>query len=408
MFQRLFFVFCDCLSGSRLPVCRAVVSRSGILMPLTTGTHNRHSQPALTTGTHSRHSQPALTTVTYNCHSQLSLIFVTHNCHSQLSLTTVTHICYTLLHLWLFHAVCLILPADSGVLSDLLRYLLIPDQAFIFSIKSRKLIMSETIVDKTPVSLVIIGGVGFDSAADERTETIDTDFGVVSATEMMIRGDDGQNFRVVMIPRHQGKVHVPPGSINYRALVRAAAVFGAPVLSLNSVGTMKGHPPGTFFIPDDFIDMTKDRVRTFFTDETVHVDMSDPYCRTIRNPLKEVLREKNIPFGEGVYVATEGPRFETKAEIRMYAAFSDVVGMTGIPETVLAKEAGLCYASLCLITNPACGLAEKSEEILTSEEIAESVAESQKRIYDVVGSLLPKLRNKEKCRCSEAPSVGRL
>ena len=96
--------------------------------------------------------------------------------------------------------------------------------------------MSETIVDKTPVSLVIIGGVGFDSAADERTETIDTDFGVVSATEMMIRGDDGQNFRVVMIPRHQGKVHVPPGSINYRALVRAAAVFGAPVLSLNSVG----------------------------------------------------------------------------------------------------------------------------------------------------------------------------
>ena len=251
--------------------------------------------------------------------------------------------------------------------------------------------MSETIVDKMQVSLVIIGGVGFDAAADDRTEMIDTDFGAVSATEMMIRGDDGQNFRVVMIPRHQGKVHVPPGSINYRALVRAAAVFGAPVLSLNSVGTMKGHPPGTFF-----------------TDDTVHVDMSDPYCRTIRDPLKEVLLEKNIPFGEGVYVATEGPRFETKAEIRMYAAFSDVVGMTGIPETVLAKEAGLCYASLCLITNPACGLAEKNKEILTTEEIAESVAESQKRIYDVVGSLLPKLRNKEKCGCSKAPSIGRL
>lgn len=265
--------------------------------------------------------------------------------------------------------------------------------------------------------LVVIGGVGYNENFNREGKStdafiIETPYGNVHAELKNINssncpdsgGKDGVT--VVLIPRHFGDVHVPPHKINFKAIIFAAASFSAPVLSINSVGTLKYHPRGSFLIPDDFIDMTCGRDGTFFDDKSVHVDMSDPYCKSVRNVLKKILEEKNISYSEGIYVATQGPRFETKAEIKMYAAFGDVVGMTGVPEVVLAKEAGLCYASLCLVTNPAAGLSDAS--VLTIDEVTEAVCKSQNLVASILPHLARQLREKEACRCKRSITDGKI
>ena len=129
------------------------------------------------------------------------------------------------------------------------------------------------------------------------------------------------------------------------------------IISTNTVGSMAGHPLGSIFLPSDFVEFTKCRPNTFFEEKAVHVDMSRPYCPVLRNSLAEAARSLGQQVAEGVYVCAEGPHLESPAQIRMMRQFGDVVGMTGYPEVVLAREAALCYASLCIITNPAAGMA---------------------------------------------------
>ncbi|MCK7508980.1 MAG: MTAP family purine nucleoside phosphorylase [Desulfobacterales bacterium] len=113
------------------------------------------------------------------------------------------------------------------------------------------------------------------------------------------------------------------------------------VISINTVGSMAGHPPGSIFFPDDFVEFTKCRPNTFFEDKAVHVDMSQPYCPALRSSLAEAARALGRQAAEGVYVCAEGPHLESPAQIRMMRQFGDVVGMTGYPEVVLAREAAL-------------------------------------------------------------------
>lgn len=166
-----------------------------------------------------------------------------------------------------------------------------------------------------------------------------------------------------------------------------------------------------FFIPNDFIDMTQNRIGTFYDKETVHADMTDPYCTDLRNMMYRILESQSVSYTEGTYLCTEGPRFETKAEIQMYAHFADVVGMTGVPEVVLAKEAGLCYASLCVITNPAAGL---SQNMVTADEVKIGVEKNQKTVINVISALSAALSDSEKggckknCRCQNATVSGKL
>ena len=290
------------------------------------------------------------------------------------------------------------------------------------------------------IVLTVIGGVGygflasgseFESDSEAvKSEKIKTPYGDVSISFFSTGC-----FDIAFISRHQGKKHVPPHKVNYSALVAAAQNIGAPVLSVNSVGLMRSVPltvnceteeplksesqvtPDSFsifplFIPNDFIDMTKNRVCTFYDEETVHADMSDPYCMDIRKQLFSVLKNQNQSYSEGVYLCTEGSRFETKAEIRMYAQFADVVGMTGVPEVVLAKEAGLCYASLCILTNPAAGLSQGN--IVTADEVKVCADQNQKVVFSIISKLAEKLnqRNTEKiekrCFCKEATESGKL
>ena len=285
------------------------------------------------------------------------------------------------------------------------------------------------------VILTVFSGVGYNDLESAKTQKIKTDYGAVSYSIFQTK----KSSEIIFISRHQGKYHVPPHEINFRALIQAAQKIGAPILSLNSVGLMRPvslsgnlkeqgdqiesvgfdnflHHP--FFIPNDFIDFTKNRVNTFYSHQTVHTDMSDPYCSSVRYLLKTILSGKNISFSEGIYLCTEGPRFETKAEIQMFSKFADVVGMTGVPEVILAKEAGLCYASLCTITNPAAGL---SQNILTADEVKRGVEQTQNDIFSIISELADLLSenrqnendaadfdNIKKCRCKDASVNGKL
>jgi Purine nucleoside phosphorylase len=293
--------------------------------------------------------------------------------------------------------------------------------------------------------LTVFGGVGYNHSELGKPQKIKTDYGDVSYS--VFQTENGS--KIIFISRHQGKYHVPPHEINYLSLIQAAQKIGAPILSMNSVGLMRpvlltssfdnpalskysadseklkisgcadfdNFSSYPFFIPNDFIDFTKNRVNTFYSRQTVHTDMSDPYCLSIRTLLKTVLFRKNLSFSEGIYICTEGPRFETKAEIKMFSNFADVVGMTGVPEVVLAKEAGLCYASLCIITNPAAGLCKNT---LTADEIKTEVSQAQQNVFSILSELADllfemKQKQKEtdadsfqKCRCKNAAADGKL
>lgn len=249
------------------------------------------------------------------------------------------------------------------------------------------------------IAAVIFGGVGFTTAKDHHSRIINTPYGDVTAYITRINGSD-----VAIIPRHAGaEEHTPPHMINYRANVWAVRELEAKrIISTNSVGTMKDHPIGSFVLLNDFVDFTKNRTSTFFDTETVHVDMVEPYCPQIKKCLADSLERKGIAYSEATYVCTEGPRFETRAEINMMKQFGDVVGMTGVPEVILAKELELCYASICTVTNYACGLGDGK---LTVDEVVDALRGAQGALLGVVSDAISNLPGERGCNCGDA-TVG--
>lgn len=233
-------------------------------------------------------------------------------------------------------------------------------------------------------SLGVIAGTGFYSldALDAPEEIIvRTVFGEAKA---VVGGLHGRT--TVFLARHGADHSVPPHMVNYRANIQALIDLGvSEVLAVNVVGGI-GLDSGALSVIDDFLDFTKGRPVTFFDGSTpegvVHTDMTEPYDARLRAVLLESADALGIAVERsGIYAAYEGPRFETRAEIRMAQAMgASVVGMTGVPEVVLAKEKSLPYASLCLVANPAAGL---GPEITIDEVMAVVAAGAQQ-----VGSIL--------------------
>jgi 5'-methylthioadenosine phosphorylase len=168
------------------------------------------------------------------------------------------------------------------------------------------------------------------------------------------------------------------------------------LLSFCTVGSMKKNIlPGSFVIPHDFIDFTH-RKTTFFDTRVVHVDMSEPFCPLLEGILQDVLKESEETFFSGIYVATEGPRLETPSEINMFSRFGDIVGMTLIPEAILAREKGLCYASLCLVSNLCAGL----QASLPACEIIDIYKVKKNTIQNLLLSIIDSLPQQKTCSCS--------
>jgi 5'-methylthioadenosine phosphorylase len=159
-------------------------------------------------------------------------------------------------------------------------------------------------------------------------------------------------------------------------------------------------------VPHDFIDFTRTRRATFYDSEAVHVDMTKPYCEELREVLIRAGKRAGGVKARGVYAATEGPRFETPAEIRMLSQLGcDIVGMTALPEAVLARELEMCYASIATVTNYAAGI---KQEKLTATEVVEVVRRNEERLKKLILEavrLVPRERN---CPCASALEEARV
>ena len=244
--------------------------------------------------------------------------------------------------------------------------------------------------------LAVIGGVGY--ALEGLADEVETPYGKVPIVRSRMRGQ-----KIVFISRHgDGRDgHLPPHKVNYRAIISAAKISGAStIISTNTVGSMAGHPMGSIFLPSDFVEFTKCRPNTFFEDKAVHVDMSQPYCPRLRASLAEAARSIGQTVAKGVYVCAEGPHLETPAQIRMMRQFGDVVGMTGYPEVVLAREAELCYASLCIVTNPAAGMAGESDLVIS--DIADIMKKSEETVGEIIYQAAQKIPDQRSCGCQDA------
>jgi len=241
--------------------------------------------------------------------------------------------------------------------------------------------------------LAVIGGVGY--ALEGLADEMETPYGKVPIVRSRMKGQ-----KIVFISRH-GDNHLPPHKVNYRAIISAVRIAGASaVISTNTVGSMAGHPLGSIFLPSDLVEFTKCRPNTFFEDRAVHVDMSRPYCPALRSTLSGAARSLVQTVGEGVYVCAEGPHLESPAQIRMMRQFGDVVGMTGYPEVALAREAALCYASLCIVTNPAAGMA--GESVLAISEINDIMKNSREIVGEIIYQAAQEIPEERSCGCRDA------
>ncbi|HEU5430695.1 MAG TPA: S-methyl-5'-thioadenosine phosphorylase [Thermomicrobiales bacterium] len=204
--------------------------------------------------------------------------------------------------------------------------------------------------------LGVIGGSGiYRLAAGESFETIDLDtpFGCPSAP--VARGAIG-NTPVAFIPRHGEGHRFSPTTVPYRANIYALKALGVThVVSVSAVGSLREDlPPRSIVVPDQIIDRTTNRPRTFFDRDIVaHVGLADPFCDALRGRLVAAAsRAGQAVRTGGTYLCIEGPQFSTRAESRLYRSWgASVIGMTAMPEARLAREAELCYATLALVTD---------------------------------------------------------
>jgi 5'-methylthioadenosine phosphorylase len=261
--------------------------------------------------------------------------------------------------------------------------------------------------------VAIIGGSGFYSLFENPEQReVETPFGNVILEVGKVR-----DVEVAFIARHGRRHEIPPSKVNYKANLYALKQIGVErVVATNAVGAINPSiEPGTFVVPHDFIDFTKNRDSTFYDGKTeimvdgrilrgvVHVSMTpDPYCPEIRSAILQSLSEAGVKFVDrGVYVVTEGNRFETPAEIKAFSFLGgDIVGMTGVPEAVLARELAMCYATLCLVTNYAAGV--QGSRKLTHDEVADIYERNLKNLRDVVARAVELIPLSRSCSCGKA------
>jgi 5'-methylthioadenosine phosphorylase len=217
-----------------------------------------------------------------------------------------------------------------------------------------------------------------------RPRTVGTRFGVVNVFTHE-KGD------YVIIPRH-GADHIsPPHGINYRANIAALGRLGVrKVIATSAVGSMnQGFRVGEIGLADQFLDFTKRRQTTFFERTVVHTDMTYPYSRHLNKEILAAAKRIGLKVRENlVYVCAEGPRFETAAEIKMFRTLGgDVVGMTGVPEVVLANEMKLEYSSVLVATNWAAGMQPK----VTQQEVLRMMKKSGRTVKHLIEATVAEL-----------------
>jgi 5'-methylthioadenosine phosphorylase len=211
--------------------------------------------------------------------------------------------------------------------------------------------------------------------------------------------------RVAFLPRHSKKHTIRPTDVNSRANIFAFKKLGIQrILSPSTVGSLReDFKPGDLVLIDQFIDRTTRREESFYTKKKVcHISVAEPMCQELRQSLKEAADVLKLKVHEsGTYVCIEGPRYSTKAESRMFRAWgADVVGMTLVPECVLAREAEICYATIAAVTD----YDVWKEEPVSAEKVVKTMRANVEKVRKLVVETVIRIPTKRACECGRALS----
>jgi len=258
----------------------------------------------------------------------------------------------------------------------------------------------------------VFGGTAFYSFLDDVEEVaVQTPYGAPSAP--LAVGTVGGR-RLAFLPRHGVGHALPAHRVNYRANLWALRRLGVRrVLGPCSVGSLQSHvKPGDFVVCDQLVDRTSGRADTFFDGPLpAHLSFADPYCPELGRVVVDAARAEGVTVHErGTVVVIQGPRFSTRAESQWFASAGwEVVNMTQYPEAALARELGMCYAGLALVTDYDAGAAPGGDpdagaeraEAVTMDAVFRMLGENIDRVKAVLHRAIPAIPGRAACGCSE-------
>jgi len=264
-----------------------------------------------------------------------------------------------------------------------------------------------------PVEIGVVGGTGFYRFADHLAEVaVQTPYGPPSAG--LAVGEVGGR-RVAFLPRHGVHHEFPAHRVNNRANLWALRRLGVRrLLAPCSVGSLQPHlKPGDVVVCDQLVDRTRGRPDTFFDGPLVNsISFADPYCPELAMAVSAAAADEGITaHPRGTVVVIQGPRFSTRAESRWFSSAGwDVVNMTQYPEAVLARELGICYSGIALVTDYDVGLeGVEGIEAVTMETVLRVLGENVERVRRLLASAIPAVPAERSCACGQAldpDSVG--
>jgi 5'-methylthioadenosine phosphorylase len=244
-------------------------------------------------------------------------------------------------------------------------------------------------------NVAVIGGSGFYSFLDDPEDVeVQTPYGEPSAPVSV--GEVGGR-QVAFLPRHGRGHEYPPHLINYRANLWALRSLGVrQVLAPCAVGGLRGEvAPGDLVVPDQLVDRTSGRARTFVERGAVHLPFADPYCPRLSRTLATA---EGVRRG-GTMVVIDGPRFSTRAESQDYAARGwTLINMTGSPEAPLARELRMCLATIALVTDMDAGV--EPEQGVRQQDVFALFAENTERLKTLLTGVLADLPDPTGCTCA--------
>ena len=254
------------------------------------------------------------------------------------------------------------------------------------------------------VKIGIIGGSGLDDPdilKDVKEIEADTPYGKPSSNLTIGKIE---NVDVIILARHGKKHTIYPTGVNYRANIHAMKEQGCThIIVTTACGSLKEDiKPGDFVFIDQFIDRTTKRKSTFYEkDHVAHIPMAEPFCSELRRLLGETADESGLNnHKKGTVVTIEGPRFSTKAESNLFRSWgADVINMSSVPEVVLAREAGICYASVAMSTDY--DVWHEGEKDVNIEMVLETMKKNAENVKRLVLSTIPKIKDNPDCGCRQ-------
>jgi len=213
-----------------------------------------------------------------------------------------------------------------------------------------------------------------------------------------------QGVPIVALGRHGSSHTIRPTDVNFRANIWAMKELGVShIIAATACGSLREEiKPGDLVFIDQFIDRTTKREQSFYTGQVMcHISMADPFCEKLRTLLQAAAIQHNVRYhSKGTMVTIEGPRFSTRAESDMFRSWKcDVINMTTVPEVVLARELGICYAAIAMSTDYDCW--KTDEEAVSIKMVLKTMKDNADKVKTLLKEVIPKIRAWE-CGCQSA------